>query len=432
MLLHGIMSTIAEFYSRNLAAEVTKGMTQKALTGGTPTRAPLGYKHVRLIDAVGREQRTVEVDDTRAPLIRWAFETYATGEWSLSMLLEELNERGLRTRATRKFVPRPVVSSTLHDLLRNPYYIGKVVYRGVTYEGTHEQFIPKDTWDRVQTVLQAHNTAGDRQRTHEHYLKGTVFCGSCGSRLMVNKAHSRAGVVYDYFVCIGRHQRRTNCTRKALPIEHVEKLVERAWHRERLTHKERLQAETALRAALSAHTRSDGVQRAALEAQRDSLVAERSKLLTAHYADAIPLELLKVEQNRIAGSLEIIDEQLSGARSNFANIMANISEVLALLQHVDVAYAKAEPHIRRLLNQALADKIYIDEDSTAEIELDEGIAIVKAFAKADLTPSALNESLEAPPSAQSLTSNYAYQTKWPRRSSGAFRNRPQLVLADGG
>ena len=28
MLLHGIMSTIAEFYSRNLATEVAKGMTQ--------------------------------------------------------------------------------------------------------------------------------------------------------------------------------------------------------------------------------------------------------------------------------------------------------------------------------------------------------------------------------------------------------------------
>ena len=40
MLLHGIMSTIAEFYSRNLATEVTKGMTQKAINGGTNGKAP--------------------------------------------------------------------------------------------------------------------------------------------------------------------------------------------------------------------------------------------------------------------------------------------------------------------------------------------------------------------------------------------------------
>src|SRR5690625_6951161 len=43
MLLHGIMSTIAEFYSRNLANEVSKGMSQKAMTGGTNGKAPIGY-----------------------------------------------------------------------------------------------------------------------------------------------------------------------------------------------------------------------------------------------------------------------------------------------------------------------------------------------------------------------------------------------------
>jgi hypothetical protein len=35
MLLHGIMASIAEFYSRNLATEVLKGMTTKAKGGGT-------------------------------------------------------------------------------------------------------------------------------------------------------------------------------------------------------------------------------------------------------------------------------------------------------------------------------------------------------------------------------------------------------------
>src|SRR5680860_254928 len=41
MLLHGIMSSIAEFYSRNLANEVVKGMTQKVRGGGTVSRCLL-------------------------------------------------------------------------------------------------------------------------------------------------------------------------------------------------------------------------------------------------------------------------------------------------------------------------------------------------------------------------------------------------------
>ncbi|MBE1539968.1 serine integrase family protein [Micrococcus yunnanensis] len=95
MLVHGIMSSIAEFYSRNLATEVTTGLTQKLAQGGTPGRAPIGYLNVRKTDERGREVRTVEVDSERAPLITWAFEQYAGGGTSVTGLLRDLTARGL-------------------------------------------------------------------------------------------------------------------------------------------------------------------------------------------------------------------------------------------------------------------------------------------------------------------------------------------------
>jgi len=99
MLVHGIMSSIAEFYSRNLATEVTKGLHQKLAQGGTPMRAPVGSLNVRKTDEQGREVRTVEVDPERAPLIRWAFETYAKGETSVTGLLREPPERAAALRS---------------------------------------------------------------------------------------------------------------------------------------------------------------------------------------------------------------------------------------------------------------------------------------------------------------------------------------------
>ena len=94
ILLHGIMSSIAEFYSRNLANEVIKGSVQKAKAGGTPTRAPTGYLNVRrTVD--GQDIRTVDIDPERGPLMAWAFEAYATGNWTIRTLLAELTDRGL-------------------------------------------------------------------------------------------------------------------------------------------------------------------------------------------------------------------------------------------------------------------------------------------------------------------------------------------------
>ncbi len=42
------------------------------------------------------------------------------------------------------------------------------------------------------------------------------------SRLIVSNAKNRHGNVYCYFVCSGRHSKRTDCTRQAMLIEDVE------------------------------------------------------------------------------------------------------------------------------------------------------------------------------------------------------------------
>lgn len=62
---------MAEFYSANLAAEVMKGLHQKARHGGTIGKAYLGYLNVRTI-VNGVEKRTVEIDPERGPLMAWA------------------------------------------------------------------------------------------------------------------------------------------------------------------------------------------------------------------------------------------------------------------------------------------------------------------------------------------------------------------------
>lgn len=219
-LMHGIMSSIAEFYSLNLANEVAKGMAQKASLGGTVGRAPLGYKNVHLTDELGRINRTVHVDPDRAHLITWAFYRYAEGDCSLNLLLKELTARGLTTRPTPKWPSKPLGVSTLHKLLHNPYYKGQIIYGGAVYPGIHEPLVDPLTWQQVQDYLAANNLAGTRQRTKPHYLRGSVYC-SCGSRLLVERATNRWGTKYEYFVCSGRKRKTTTCERQAMPVHLV-------------------------------------------------------------------------------------------------------------------------------------------------------------------------------------------------------------------
>lgn len=56
----------------------------------------------------------MEVDPERAPLIRWSFAQYATGETSVTGLLRDLTARGLVTVPTPKRPSKPLGKNTLY------------------------------------------------------------------------------------------------------------------------------------------------------------------------------------------------------------------------------------------------------------------------------------------------------------------------------
>nr|WP_239578951.1 recombinase family protein [Microlunatus panaciterrae] len=142
-------------------------MSQKAAQGGTVARAPIGYRNVGVRDEFGREVRTVETDGERAPLGRWAFQVFASGDWTTSQLHQELVACGLTSAATPRQPSRPITKSSVHRMLTNPYDKGSVRYQGVTYAGAHEAIVPNEVWDQVQTVLGAHRSAADATQVHE-------------------------------------------------------------------------------------------------------------------------------------------------------------------------------------------------------------------------------------------------------------------------
>ena len=358
MLLHGIMSSIAEFYSRNLAAEVMKGMTQKARSGGTVGRAPLGYRNHRTVDSEGREVRTVILDPERAPLVKLAFELYVTGEWTISGLVEHLNQRGLTTTPTPRMPSRPVSEGLVHKVLTNPYYKGQTRFQGVQYDGRHEALVDDETWQLVQDVLASH-VNGERVRKHPHFLKSTVYCGQCGERLMVQHSTSATGVKYPYYYCAGRHSKRTVCNLRAVLIYEVEKKLEDYYHRMQLDSSFRLSVEAMIREEFGTSRKQVESEQADLKREQEKLERERQKLLEAHYAGAIPLDLLGREQERISRALQKIAAQLEATSTQYEGIERNLQLALDLTVDCGAAYRDAPEHIKRMFNQAFFSKVLV-------------------------------------------------------------------------
>ncbi len=239
---------------------------------------------------------------------------------------------------------------------------------GTRYKGNHPPLVPAEVWYQVQSVLTAHQCAVEATQVHGHYLKGTIHCGQCGSRLIVSNAKNRHGNVYCYFVCSGRHSKRTDCTRQAMLIEDVEKLVEDYYKRVQITPAQQDALAGMLHHEFDRLMAAETDELARLTANRDRLEGEQDRLMQAHYADAIPLSVLKREQDRITGERDKVTRRIDAHYGDYADARAHLDDALGLLANCADIYARCDDTNRRLCNQAFFTKVFIDEDNELRVE----------------------------------------------------------------
>ena len=126
-LMEAIIESVDEFYSENLAQEVSRGMREAASRGFfLSSKAPFGYKRVKVNDG-SKERPTLVPDLDAAPIVREAFESSLRGN-GLKEICRELNDRGITNKGYRWH------KGGLHYLLTNEVYTGTAVW-GKTTKG---------------------------------------------------------------------------------------------------------------------------------------------------------------------------------------------------------------------------------------------------------------------------------------------------------
>ncbi|XVS65976.1 recombinase family protein [Actinosynnema sp. CA-299493] len=372
-LLYGLLAEIAQFYSGNLGQEVMKGLLAKAEEGGTPYRAPLGYLNYRELKH-GVERAWVELDADRYEVVRWCFEQYATGEWTVADLTLAAQDKGLTSRPTATKPAAPIALSTMHHMLQNPYYMGIVPYRGIHYEGSHTPLVEPEVWLAVQDILASRTNGGEKDRKHPHYLRGSIYCSACGGRLVFSQNKGNGGI-YEYYFCVKKKTKANNCTRRAVRVARIEDALIDFYSHFRLQPQIVNLLRTAVASELAA--RAADAERGTRRARKRKvqLEAERHKLLQAHYAGAIPADLLGSEMQRFTRELAEADSELSAARSSEADVLATLEAALQVAERIQFGYLEALNPVRRQINQGFFKKLFIGEDGSVErAELQEPFA----------------------------------------------------------
>ena len=204
VLLEGLTEAMAEYYSRNLAREVRKGLLQKAreckYTGGT---LPLGYD----IDPETQKfilAKNLDEVKTVQTIFKMKAEGYGYGE-----LIQALTRQGLNKSKKGGTLSK----SAIHWMLNNPRYTGKYIYdrssaKGpngrnghkfkseedtICIEGGVPQIIDKETFKSVQEILKRNKKkSGCFNTKHPNLLGGIIEC-ECGHSYVSNYRKERPG-----------------------------------------------------------------------------------------------------------------------------------------------------------------------------------------------------------------------------------------------
>ena len=181
-LIEGIMESVADWYSRNLATETSKGKRERANQGLHNNRPPFGMDKT--------EGGVLYRNDDEMVGLELAFNLYATGQYSDRKIAHELNKRGYKSKTGKLFS-----TDTVRDMLQNRTYLGYIKYQPYAchsdgrrrydgeikwFEGKHEAVIDEKLFEKCQQIRAKKAKFSTYHPKFRHYLlRDLIFCAEC-------------------------------------------------------------------------------------------------------------------------------------------------------------------------------------------------------------------------------------------------------------
>ena len=299
-------------YVDNLSLNTKRGLRQMVRDGRYPRGAPLGYYN-------DPRAKAIKIDRKTAPIVRQAFELYAHGDKRLDEIADFLYANGLQTsqgkiRGVKTTGKKPHSRTRVTRMLSNPFYYGHFLYLGEIHEGKHTGIIPKQLFDKVQTVLKRRGKP-TRKANDPLPLCGLVFC-ACGMMLTaeIRTKRQKNGNVhtYTYYRCT-RKSKTVACREPHIRAEALDKQLSdlllayampTAWADKlrELIHEDEAKEKTEYSAVTGA-----------LHANITQLSEKLQRLLDSYLDGDVDRELYQDKRAEILGEKKLLQEQIEQA-----------------------------------------------------------------------------------------------------------------------
>lgn len=174
---------------KNIKTRAKSTAEYRAKNGYALGKAPVGYINPK------KKGSVIIPDECNKQHIKRAYELRATGIFSLESIGKELAKYGFVDSKGN-----PYAKKRIEDILKNPIYMGKVLYEGELYDGKHEPIISEELFYRVHLTFS--DTGNRRPKGDVKTYTGFIKCAECGcayTGLIKHGAHKSGN--YTYYRC---------------------------------------------------------------------------------------------------------------------------------------------------------------------------------------------------------------------------------------
>lgn len=373
-LVENIMASIAQFYSANLGEEVKKGMRQKVKTGGWPHLPPIGYQLLRHAGA----KSTIEVDPTNGPLIRLAFELYATGRWGVRALADHLRKEGLRTKSGQ-----PLAQSNLRKLLANPFYAGRLRWEGKEYPGSHDPLIPVELFHQVQRTIGRRREDPKAPLTATAFpLKSVAVCASCRGT-MTAEVHG----AWSYYRCCRRMNNKDDCPSRLTNAKRAHDALQAICNQISITPELAQAIRAAIARLIESRSSEESRSLPAKERQLRQLSKRRQQLTQSFVQNRISAESFDSLTRSLVNEINHLQAEVSDLSTSADLLLARAQSLLLVATDIWALYLKLPPVKQTELLRSVFEAIVLGPEGIV------GYILREPFASLAVALSAPSESV---------------------------------------
>ena len=280
----------SKYYVDNLSENIKRGYRQKLKNGIWPQKAPIGYLN-------DTKTKLITIDPEKAPLIKKAFDTYATGNYTFSSLRKIMGDLGLTGHKGKE-----LSISNYQYLLKNHLYYGIIYFQKEFFEGKHEPIITKKVFDNCQEVMTRKSKPQHDGDLKPYVYRGLFKCAECGCFLTneTQKGHN-------YLRCT---KRKGPCSQKYVREEAMTDLIREELKKVSLSDAvaDWLISKVEKERADDNNSSKNQIQK--VNDESTTIDAKLDKLMSAYLENALTLEEYQTAKNKLVTEKHVLKEKL--------------------------------------------------------------------------------------------------------------------------